>query len=178
MRRCVSLLILLLAAACAGRPELHFAWDHAAGFSGLKTYAWYADPNSEMPRGGSIVDGRFIDERVRAAVEKDLARKGLARAGDGNADLYVSYATRPDGVVSQDKFGRYDWWTMTIVVDAKYRKAGTLTLDLRDRDHKLIWRGAKSAILGTNPEKVGRDIDDAVDDLLSKFPPPPGTEAK
>jgi hypothetical protein len=34
------------------------------------------------------------------------------------------------------------------------------------------------AILGTNPEALGRNIDDAVGDLLAKFPPPPGAEAK
>ena len=44
-------------------------------------------------------------------------------------------------------------------------------LDIRDKSHKLVWRGFKQAILGTNPEALGRDIDDAVDDLLSKFPP-------
>ena len=177
MRRNALLAIVFLAAACAGKPELHFAWDHAASFAGLKTYAWYADPNFQMPRGGSIVDGRFVDERVRAAVEKELGRKGLTKT-DGAADLYVSYATRPDGVVSQDKFGRYDWWSATIVVGAKYQKAGTLTLDVRNRERRLVWRGAKSAILGTNPEKVGRDIDDAVGDLLSKFPPPPAAEGR
>jgi Domain of unknown function (DUF4136) len=172
MRRLALLAMLLAAAACAGKPEIHFAWDQAASFAGLKTWAWYADPNFQMPGGGSIVDGRFIDERVRAAVERDFARKGMSKGEEGRADLYVSYSTRPDGVVSQDRFGRYDWWTATIVVGAKYQKAGTLTLDVRDRERRLVWRGAKSAILGTNPEKVGRDIDDAVGDLLSKFPPP------
>jgi hypothetical protein len=34
-----------------------------------------------------------------------------------------------------------------------------------------VWRGFKQAIIGTNPEALGRDIDDAVDDLLGKFPP-------
>ena len=107
-----------------------------------------------------------------------LAKKGYAKSQDGNADLYVSYATSAEGVASQDKFGSYDWWTMTIYVGGKYQKKGSLTLDIRDRSHKLVWRGAKAAILGTNPEKVGRDIDRAVGDLLAKFPPPPGKEAK
>jgi hypothetical protein len=165
-------------AFCAGKPEITFAWDRAASFANLKTYAWYADPKFQMPHGGSIVDGRFVDERVREAVERDLAKKGYTKGREGSADLYVSYATSAEGVASQDKFGSYDWWTMTIYVGGKYQKKGSLTLDIRDRGQKLIWRGAKAAILGTNPEKVGRDIDDAVSDLLAKFPPPPGSEAK
>jgi Domain of unknown function (DUF4136) len=176
MRR-AFLLLLLPAIACAGKPQLHFAWDKAASFANLKTWAWYDDPNFQMPGGSSIVDGRFVDQRVRAAVAADMAKKGLAKA-DGKADVYVSYATRPDGVVSQDKFGSYYWWSYTIVGGTKHQKQGTLTLDIRDSSDKLIWRASKMAILGTNPEALGRNIDDAVDDLLSKFPPPPGAEAQ
>ena len=58
-----------------------------------------------------------------------------------------------------------------IYVGAKYRKEGSLTLDVRDAGNKLIWRANKTALIGTNPEAVKRDIDDAVGDLLAKFPP-------
>jgi Domain of unknown function (DUF4136) len=170
--------LLVLVQACAGKPTLVFASDPAARFSGLRTWAWYDDPTFKMPGGGSIVDGRFVDERVRKAVDRDLAKKGLEKVESGKADLYVSYHTDTIGVVSQDKYGGYDWWTMTIVVGAKYQKKGALTLDIRDADYKLVWRGEKAAIVGTNPEAVGRDIDDAVGDLLSKFPPTPGSETK
>jgi hypothetical protein len=160
--------------ACAGKPTIDFAYDHAASFQGLKTYAWFDDPNFQMPGGNSIVDGRFVDEKVRAAVEKELGKKGYTKT-DGAADIYVSYSTNPAGVASQDKFGRYSWWSPTLVGGTKYRKEGSLVLDIRDRDHKLVWRGFKQAILGTNPEALARDINDAVDDLLGKFPPKPAT---
>jgi len=51
--------------ACAGKPTVNFAYDHAASFQGLKTYAWFDDPNFQMPGGNSIVDGQFVDKRVR-----------------------------------------------------------------------------------------------------------------
>jgi len=176
MRRTLFL-VLALAVACAGKPQLHFAWDKAASFSNLKTWAWYDDPNFKLPGGSSIVDGQFVDQRVRAAVAANMAKQGLVKA-DGKADIYISYATRPDGVVSQDKFGSYYWWSYTVVAGTKHQKQGTLTLDIRDANDKLIWRASKMAILGTNPEALGRNIDDAVADLLSKFPPPPGAEAQ
>jgi hypothetical protein len=120
------------------------------------------------------VDGRFIDEHVRAAVEKEMQKKGYAKT-ESTADIYISYSTNPAGVASQDKFGRYGWWSPTLVGGTKYQKEGSLVLDVRDRDHKLVWRGFKQAILGTSPEALARDIDDAVDDLLGKFPPKPAT---
>jgi hypothetical protein len=176
--RCLSLVALLaagLAFACGPRPQLHFAWDHEAAFGGLRTFAWYDDPSFQMPHGGGTVDGRFIDDHVRMAVEENLRKKGLEMAADGNADVYVAYHTSADGIVSQDKFGRYNWWSMTITTRTDYRKQGSLALDVRDSGRKLIWRGViSSVIVGTNPEAVARDIDEAVADLLVKFPPAPG----
>ena len=75
--------------ACAGKPEINFAWDKTASFANLKTYAWYTDPKFQMPHGGSIVDGRFVDERVRAAVERDLEKKGYVKGQEGTADIHV-----------------------------------------------------------------------------------------
>ena len=173
--RILSVLALLaaaaLAASCAGKPTLVFASDPAARFESMTTWAWYDDPTFQMPHGGSIVDGPFIDRHVRAAVEEALHKKGLEPAGPDAPSLYVSYHTSVDGGVSQDKFGSYAWWSPTIVGGTRYRKEGTLVLDIRDGGHKLVWRGAKSAILGTNPEAIAKDIDKAVDDLLEKFPP-------
>jgi hypothetical protein len=163
---------MALVSACAGKPTINFAYDHAASFQGLKTYGWFDDPNFQMPGGNSIVDGRFVDEHVRAAVEKELAKKGYTKS-DSTPDIYVSYSTNAAGVASQDKFGRYAWWSQTLVGGTKYQKEGSLVLDVRDRDKKLVWRGFKQAIVGTNPEALARDIDDAVDDLLGKFPPKP-----
>ncbi len=163
--------------ACAGAPKLSFAWDHEARFDQMRVFAWYDDPTFQMPHGGSIVDGRFIDEHVRKAVEEHLREKGLERSADGSADIYVAYHAGTEGVVSQDRFGSYAWWSPTIYGGAKYRKEGSLVLDVRDGGKKLIWRGIITAIVGTNPDEVARDIDKAVGDLLARFPPPPGATA-
>jgi len=176
LRRLGAAAALATMIACAGKPIVQFAYDRSASFSGIKTYAWYDDPNFQMPGGFSIVDGQFIDQHVREAVEKDLAKKGYVKSTSGEADVYVSYSTNPAGVVSQDKFGRYGWWTPIQTTGTKYRKEGSLVLDIRNREHRLVWRGFKQAILGTNPEAIARDIDDAVGDLLGKFPPKESTD--
>ena len=172
--------LLGAALACAHKnPPPDFAYDHAASFVDLKTYAWFEDPAWEMPKGGGIVDGRFIDEHVRAAVDENLRKKGLRQIESGDPDIYVAYHTDGAGVLSQDKWGVYTWWNMAYVgyAGTKYRKQGSLVLDIRDRSKKLVWRGARTAMLGTNPEELAKDIDRAVALLLASFPPP-ATEAK
>jgi hypothetical protein len=175
--------ILLLAAAftaCAHKnPPPDFAYDHTASFANLTTYAWFQDPNWKMPGGFSVVDGQFIDRHVREDVDAALQKKGLRKIEDG-ADMYVAYTTNPAGVLSQDKWGIYTWWNWAYVgyAGTRYQKQGTLVLDVRDRQKKLIWRGARTTTVGTNPEEIGRDIDRAVNLLLSSFPPQPGTEAR
>lgn len=180
--RLPALLLLLAAAlACAGKnPPPDFAYDHTASFTGLKTYAWFDDPTWVMPQGNSIVDGQFVDRNVRQAVDLNLQKKGYTKVDSGDASFYVAYHGGSAGVASQDKWGVYSWWSTYYVasVGTTYRKQSTLVLDIRDSQKKLIWRGGRTAMIGTNPEQLAKDIDRAVALLIGEFPPAPGAEAK
>jgi Domain of unknown function (DUF4136) len=172
-----SMALAAILAGCAGAPQYHYAFDPAFRFTPPKTYAWYDDPAFKMPGGNSIVDGRFVDENVRRAIDETLKKKGVQPATAGaTPDIYVSYTTQSAGVASQDRFGSYYWWSGTVWAGTKYQKAGTLWIDIRDSDHKLVWRGLKTAIVGTNPDAMRRDIDKAVSELLAEYPPPPGAK--
>ena len=168
---------LVLAAACAGAPIHDYAFDPNFRFVPPKTYAWYDDPDFKAPGGGAVVDGRFIDDTIRQSIDETLKKKGVAPVAAGaTPDIYVSYSTRAEGATSQDKFGSYNWWSGTIMVGSKHRQGGTLFIDIRDSSHKLVWRGLKSALLGTNPDAIRRDIEKAVSELLAEYPPPPGAK--
>jgi hypothetical protein len=179
-RRLAVLLLAATSLACVHRnPAPDFAYDHTASFANLATYAWYDAPGWQMPGGFSVVDGQFIDRHVREDVDAALQKKGLRKVEDG-ADIYVGYTTNPAGVMSQDKWGVYTWWSWSYIgyAGTKYRKQGTLVLDVRDGQKKLIWRGARTMMIGTNPEEIARDIKKAANLLLASFPPLPGTEAR
>jgi hypothetical protein len=177
MKRLALLAALpLLAAACSTKtPPPQFAWDHAASFAAVKTWAWLDEPPFKYPQGGGMVDGRFIDEHVRRAVEKDLAKKGYTKAEGGTPDVFVMYHTSQDGILDHDTWGRYNWWSAPIYVTSNYYKEGTLAIDVRGPDKKLQWRGVISGTIGRNPEELADKIDWGVDQLLSKFPPAPGS---
>ena len=128
-----------------------------------------------MPHGDSIVDGQFLDRRIRAAAERELAAHGYRPAAPGAApDMLVSYQTGQDGVGSSDEWGVYAWWVFPVYVyeGSEYEKERVLTLELRDAAHKLLWRGQVVRLEGTNPEAVGREIDRQVAELLSHLPAP------
>ena len=172
--RAALLLTLAAPLACAHKnPPPDFAYDHATSFANLTTYAWYDDPNWKMPQGNSIVDGQFIDRHVREAVDVTLQKKGYRKVDSGAPSFYVAYHTDAAGVVSQDKYGVYNWWVgYANYYGTKYRKQGSLVLDIRNAGKELVWRGARTAMVGTNPDALARDIEGAVSLLLSEFPPP------
>lgn len=175
MRRLAVLLFAVAAvAACtATRTQPEFAWDKTASFAYVKTFAWYDGPPFEYPHGGSIADGRFIDEHVRKAVEAALERKGFQRVAEGSSDIHVTYHTSATGLVDHDVWGRYGWWSPYVHVASTYQKTGALALDFRDGDKKLLWRGVVSGVVGSNLEEVTETIESAVADLLENFPPRP-----
>lgn len=183
MNRLSVLAVLLLSApgpACAPRnPPPVFAYDHAASFAGLKTWAWLDDPTWKMPPGSAIVDGQFIDQSIRKAVSESLTRKGLVENADGRADIYVAYHMDNAGVLSQDSFEKTSktdfllWsWDHLDYTGTQYSKRSALVLDFRNGEKKLVWRGARTANAGTNPEAIARGIQKAVNLLLAEFPPP------
>ena len=170
-------LAVSILAGCAGAPQYHYAFDPTFRFTPPKTYAWYDDPDFKMPGGGAVVDGRFIDENIRRAIDETLVKKGVQPAAAGaTPDIYISYSTRAEGASSQDRVSSYSWWSGLYETSTKYRQGGTLWINIRDSERKLIWRGLKSALLGTNPDALRRDIERAVSELLAEYPPPPGAK--
>ena len=198
-RASAILLFLCAALAVAQRSaSRNVAFDPSARFTGLKSYAWFDDPKWVMPKGNAVVDGQFIDRTVRAAVNASLGRKGFAKV-EGGASFSVSYLWSDAGGRSQGKWGSESWWGVTIApttfemgsvtpvaqdptsagdVVTQYRRQSTLVLEIRDGHGKVVWRGARTAATGSNPQDLARGIDHAVGKLLAQFPPKTGAEAK
>lgn len=173
-RSAYPLLALLgfLVACTTFKPSFQVASDPKASFENIRTFAWLE--GIPMPHGFSIVDGRFIDDRVRRAVDADLANKGLRPAAGGPPDIYVAYSTDLGGLAQDQEHGGEIWWG-SVYTTAPGEETMAIALDIRNPAKKLIWRGAVVRALGSNPEAVGHDLDRAVGDMLAKFPPAPGS---
>ncbi len=161
----------VLALACAGtHPAPTFSYDHTVNFAAMKTYAWYDGPGFRMPHGDSIVDGQFVDQHVREAVDRELERKGFQKVNPGNATILVSYKSGDTGTDAEDQNQTYEWLTGNPGM-TEYEKSRALTINFRNLSKKLVWTGSIQRLEGQNPGAVGREIDREVGELLSHFPP-------
>jgi uncharacterized protein DUF4136 len=157
-------------AACSTTPPPQIAYDRSINFSRYKTFDWYADPSEEKSVGGAIVDARWVNDHVKAAITAELANKGIRAADSAPPDFYVDYHTRSGGIAERDQYGVYSWWT-GMPTGTNYYKQAVLILDVRDPQKKLVWRGAETKVLGTDPEQLDRQVKSAVATLFKNFPP-------
>jgi hypothetical protein len=143
-------------------------YDHSANFSSYKTYSW-----TKVETANSIWDAR-----VKEAVDKHLAAKGLTQVpSGGDVSLVAIETTRTKQQLNTyyDGFGgrRFGGFGNSTTTVDNY-KVGTLVVDLYDAGSKnLIWRASASDTLSGNPEKNTKNLDKGVEKMFSHFPPSP-----
>jgi hypothetical protein len=143
-------------------------YDHGANFNQVKTYSW-----SKVKTANSI-----WDDRVKDAIDKELAAKGWTQVSSGGdvalvaiekTSVHQRYDTFYDG------FGGWRRWGMgmgeaTTTVD-NY-KVGTLIVSMFEGNSKqLMWRGTSSSDLSGNPQKNTKKLDKDVQKMFKAFPP-------
>jgi hypothetical protein len=142
-------------------------------FSRYRTYDWATA--DALPATDPRLDvNPFFKDHVYGAVDKALADRGLARATA--PDLLIHYHA---SITQRLDIDRSDIRHGYCGVDpcggnVVQFEAGTLVIDVVDaRTHRLVWRGwtqhRAEQLLG-DPEKMGRRVDRAVRETLSRLP--------
>ncbi len=172
--------LFLMAAGGAFAQDVRYNFDKNTDFSKFKTYKWV------QLKGADKLDD-LTDKQIKAAIDAELAKKGLTKTDSDKADLYVGYQT----AVGQEKqFTSYsnDWgygpgwgrgWyggmgTTTTTGQTSTIYTGQLALDMYDAaNHDLVWRGVASKTLDpkAKPEKRQQNLEKATAKLLKNFPP-------
>jgi hypothetical protein len=176
--RLASVLLLLLGVGCQSL-KVETEYDRATDMSGYRTWSWYGQP---APTGNERLDDPVIQNRVRMAVERELAERGYQQRLEGEVDFQVAYTltvkTRLDSVGLSRRYGYSpgDSWgpgggghQMTVEYDQ-----GTLVLDIIDApQQKLVFRGAAERRVSENPtpESSRKHIRAATAAILDEFPP-------
>lgn len=160
-------------------------FDHAVNFRAYKTWAWYPKQANDTEGGPAHGYESFTDQRIRDAVSKDLATKGLMPAAS-DPDVYVAYSVRVENKQQTGGYGGYGYpygygyggfggfggYGYPYGGGGGYNyKAGTVIIDIVDaRRKELAWRGTGQAQLSNNSiseEETYR----IVNSVLSNYPP-------
>lgn len=174
-RTMAALLIGFVVLQGCSQFKIRTDYDRAADFGALHTYAWR--PRPQLPSGDPRFDNAVIDAPVRAAVERVLGTKGYAKT-PGSPDFLVGYhgvvRSKIDVTTVDRTYGYRRVGIGSPRLDVGTYDEGTLLIDVIDpATMKLLWRGSATAVLRqrTSPEKREQRINDAVSEILAKFPP-------
>jgi hypothetical protein len=165
---CTSFMLLALASGFAQNVQTDF--DHQANFSQYKTYSW-----QEIKPADSLWDAR-----IKAAVDAQLASRGLTRVdSDGDVAIVAIKTTQTQKTLQTfyDGFGGGWRWRGfggfgdSTTTEQDY-KEGTLVVDLYDgKTKQLIWRGSAEGTLSDKADKNEKNLDKGVVKMFKSFPP-------
>jgi len=163
--------------------DVRYDFDKNQDFSKYKTFKW-------VPIKGADQPDELTSKKVTAAIDAELAKKGLTKTDSDTADLYIGFQT---AIGTEKQFTSYntDWgygsgwgrgWygyggmgTSTTYGSTSTVYIGQLDLSIYDPAQKqIVWRGNVSKTLDpkAKPEKKEKNIGKAVEKLLKNFPPP------
>jgi Domain of unknown function (DUF4136) len=176
-----AIAVSVLALGSAQAQDVRYNFDKNTDFTKFKTYKW-------VELKGATPVGDIMDKNIRAAIDSQLALKGLTKTDAETADLFVGY----QGAVGQEKeFTSYNsswgygggwygggWYggpsSSTTTGSTSTIYVGQLALDMYDSANKdLVWRGVVSKTLDAKakPEKQEKNLNKAVTKLLKNYPP-------
>ncbi len=162
---------------CSG-VEVRTQYDPTAEYPRYRSYAWLATaPGVEQ---AAAVRDPAVRALVIGAVDRELARKGLARTTpDAGPDFLVSVVGLSRDRVEVREYGYAPsylvgpGWAAPVAEVARYTE-GTLLLDFVDAGtRRLFWRGTAAGALDATTD-LQRTVDDAVRRMLEAFPPRAG----
>jgi hypothetical protein len=169
--------IALLMPALAMAQKVSFDFDKTEDFSRIKSYAL---------KDGTKVNDPLVHNRIVAAIESELAAKGLSK-NDATPDAVVVYhiafdkkqdiTTFSSGYGGYGPYG-YGWGGGWGTTDVRVNEilVGTLVIDVADSSkNEIVWRGmgVKEIDVQAKAEKRDKNISAAVKKVLKDFPPTP-----
>jgi hypothetical protein len=166
IRFLLSIAVLLALTSVAFSREIKVDYDHHANFSQYKTYSW----------GKVETQNPLWDDRIKEAVDQELAKKGWTEVASGGDVTVMAIGTTRDQPTLQTFYDGFPGWRWGGFGEAttwvEHYEVGTLIIDMFDsRDKKLIWRGSASDTLPDKPDKAMKDLQKSVDKMFDHFPP-------
>ena len=172
MRRSTVLLVALTLVGCS-QFDVRSDYDRQANFGRLRTFSWL--PYEEAEPADQRVPDRYIDRRIRTAVETELRAKGY-QPTDGTApDFLLNYrfSREPGSAVQGNPHFRGHWSGAQMLYEESYDDGALYLWVIDPPSRHVLWIGAASARLlpHISLERRAKRVDAVVHKLLARFPP-------
>jgi hypothetical protein len=165
-----ALFVALCGPYCLSAQTIRFDYDHEANFSAYHSYRLV-----KIKEDPAV--NQLADQRIQAAIEAELMKKGLQKVTTGG-DVLVGYQTaigqETQYTTFNDGVGPGWGWRSTGISTTTSQNipVGTLAIDIMDPAKKqLVFRGTASGTLSDKPEKNADKINKSVKKIFDKYPP-------
>lgn len=179
----LSLSIAIVSACSSIKVEQDY--NENTDFSALKSYAWQTD---KQPGTGDVrVDNSLLNNRIREAIDNELANKGQRKVARNKANYLLAYhyvirekdeydgsSVRTGIGVGVGHHGGYGGLSFGFGDRKREYDEGELTIDMLNPANKqIIWRGVASRkiINQSDPAERTKRVRETVQAILRKFPP-------
>ena len=194
MTRSIQILALFcfvgLTGCASPKSKITTEFNKSANFASYKTYDWIPFPAAE--KADPRLNYDFLGQHIHESVDAQLQQKGYTKIADGQPDFRIGWYVAVDqdaGVETVNNFnavvagsgwgyGAQGGWTYGGGIGSSYVEVytvGSLVLDIADgKSNALVWRGAAHEKINPKmtPEQKEKQINEAVSEILEKFPPP------
>ena len=195
-RPLLATVVVLTLSACASAIQSTVDVADQADFSNFQTYAWITDQSLIARSDATSELGYPLNEqRTRAAVERELARKGYRKVSGTEADFVVSFTVGSrDRVRVQQYYNNYGYsyhgyhhgftrygyagygypgyGNYGSTASVQTFTEGSLVVDIFDnRSKEAIWHGSASKRLSRkDKDNATQLINQAIASLFIEFP--------
>ena len=183
----VAFAVVLAAVPLVAGMKVTVQNDKEFNFEGLKTYAWRLDGANPVRILENSLDKpeevrKNLEPIILAAVDGELAKKGLTRLESGQPDFYLDYYLLVGPNTESQYHGQFvgavpAWGLPDFAMSTsalKVYEQGSLVIDIVSITQKhTVWRAKAAAEMDrrrTPTERAGV-INEAARKMFEKFPP-------
>lgn len=172
MKKAICVLVCAAALASCNPTYIEHDYDQDVDFSKFRTFAWMEQSTMTAGEPQAFQQSGLLEARIKRAVNDGLTQKGL-RLVEAEPDLMIAYHI---GVQDYTEIRRTGYsYQIGGSTRVDQFQEGTFILDLiAAKEDRLVWRWTAEGVLEENPtpEKLDRDVNNMVQRLLRKYPPP------
>jgi hypothetical protein len=165
--------VLCIAVPACAPVRVNSYTESNVDFARYTSYGWAS--MTDQATGDARLDSNpFFHERVVAAVERQLARRGFEKVATGNAELTVHYHLSVSDTLDVNGIDRRSGYCGAGDCGAFVYQSGTLLFDLVDtRTNRLIWRSWADHsidVMLSRQDVMESTIDDLVTRIFARLP--------